>query len=79
MFFRILSGCYDSTIHIWDINGEHKLTIPGHTAPVKSVAWLKCGKVALNNSVQLMLCFLLFTESKLIFNAIPDLVTLLSV
>lgn len=39
----ILSGCYDSTIHIWDINGEHKLTIPGHTAPVKSVAWLKNG------------------------------------
>ncbi|KAG8187402.1 hypothetical protein JTE90_016946 [Oedothorax gibbosus] len=38
----ILSGCYDATVHIWGIDGEHKLTIPGHAAPVKSVAWLKC-------------------------------------
>nr|XP_042903643.1 ribosome biogenesis protein WDR12 homolog [Parasteatoda tepidariorum] len=37
----ILSGCYDNTVHIWSIDGEHKLTIPGHSAPVKAVAWLK--------------------------------------
>ncbi|XP_055948151.1 ribosome biogenesis protein WDR12 homolog [Argiope bruennichi] len=37
----ILTGCYDATVHIWGTDGEHKLTIPGHTAPIKSVAWLK--------------------------------------
>ncbi|GFT72088.1 ribosome biogenesis protein WDR12 homolog [Nephila pilipes] len=37
----ILSGCYDATVHIWGIDGEHKLTIPVHGAPVKSVAWVK--------------------------------------
>ncbi|GIY64628.1 ribosome biogenesis protein WDR12 homolog [Caerostris darwini] len=38
----ILSGCYDATVQIWGTDGSHKLTIPGHTAPVKAVAWLKC-------------------------------------
>ncbi|XP_023222871.1 ribosome biogenesis protein WDR12 homolog [Centruroides sculpturatus] len=36
----ILTGCYDNTLHIWTSEGEHKLTIPGHIAPVKSVAWI---------------------------------------
>ncbi|XP_035206556.1 ribosome biogenesis protein WDR12 homolog [Stegodyphus dumicola] len=40
----ILSGCYDNTVHIWTVEGDHKLTIPGHSAPVKSVAWLKNGE-----------------------------------
>lgn len=39
-FFRILTGCYDSTIHIWTTKGKRKLTIPGHTAAIKSVAWI---------------------------------------
>ncbi|GFY74702.1 ribosome biogenesis protein WDR12 homolog [Trichonephila inaurata madagascariensis] len=38
----ILSSCYDATVHIWGTDGEHKLTIPVHAAPVKSVAWVKC-------------------------------------
>ncbi|CAG5087248.1 Similar to AAEL005041: Ribosome biogenesis protein WDR12 homolog (Aedes aegypti) [Cotesia congregata] len=36
----ILSGCYDNTVQIWTSKGQHKLTIPGHSAPVKSVAWI---------------------------------------
>ncbi|XP_011312673.1 ribosome biogenesis protein WDR12 homolog [Fopius arisanus] len=36
----ILTGCYDNTLHIWTSKGQHKLTIPGHTAPVKAVAWI---------------------------------------
>jgi len=36
----ILSGCYDNSIHIWSKSGEHKLTVPGHTAPVKCVRWI---------------------------------------
>lgn len=41
----ILSGCYDGTVHIWDVaTGEHKVTIPAHTAPVKAVKWTNSGK-----------------------------------
>ncbi|XP_034948581.1 ribosome biogenesis protein WDR12 homolog [Chelonus insularis] len=36
----ILTGCYDNTVHIWTSKGKHKLTIPGHSAPIKSVAWI---------------------------------------
>ena len=36
----LLSGCYDSTLHLWTPTGEHKLTIPGHTEPVKDVCWI---------------------------------------
>ncbi|XP_069111210.1 ribosome biogenesis protein WDR12 homolog [Argopecten irradians] len=36
----ILSGCYDNTIHIWTVTGEEKMTIPGHTSPVKAVEWI---------------------------------------
>ncbi|GBM30911.1 Ribosome biogenesis protein WDR12 [Araneus ventricosus] len=44
----ILTGCYDATVHIWGTDGEHKLTIPGHTAPIKSVAWLKCAVISVD-------------------------------
>lgn len=41
----ILSGCYDGTVHIWNVaTGEHKITIPAHTAPVKAVKWTNSGK-----------------------------------
>uniref|UniRef100_T1JCX6 Ribosome biogenesis protein WDR12 homolog n=1 Tax=Strigamia maritima TaxID=126957 RepID=T1JCX6_STRMM len=36
----ILTGCYDNTLHLWTLDGEHKLTIPGHLQAVKAVAWL---------------------------------------
>ncbi|XP_046678614.1 ribosome biogenesis protein WDR12 homolog [Homalodisca vitripennis] len=36
----ILTGCYDNTLHLWTMKGKHKLTIPGHTAPIKAVAWV---------------------------------------
>ncbi|KAL1138246.1 hypothetical protein AAG570_009935, partial [Ranatra chinensis] len=36
----ILTGCYDSTLHLWTTKGKHKLTIPGHTSCVKAVAWV---------------------------------------
>lgn len=36
----ILSGCYDNTLNLWTIKGEHKLTIPGHDAPIKAVTWI---------------------------------------
>lgn len=36
----ILSGCYDNTVNLWNTKGEHLLTIPGHTMPVRAVAWL---------------------------------------
>jgi len=39
----ILSGCYDNTVNIWNTEGEKLLTIPGHSGPVKSVAWVHVG------------------------------------
>lgn len=36
----ILTGCYDNTINLWTTKGKHVLTIPGHTAPIKAVAWV---------------------------------------
>lgn len=38
--YRILSGSYDNSIHIWNTKGQHKLAIPGHTSPVKAVSWV---------------------------------------
>lgn len=36
----ILTGCYDNSVNIWNMKGEHKLTLTGHNAPVKGVAWI---------------------------------------
>lgn len=36
----ILTGCYDNSVNLWTVKGTHKLSIPGHTAPVKSVSWI---------------------------------------
>lgn len=36
----ILTGCYDNSVNIWNMKGEHKLTLSGHDAPVKGVAWI---------------------------------------
>nr|CAD7570868.1 unnamed protein product [Timema californicum] len=36
----ILAGCYDNTLHLWTTKGKHHLTIPGHSGPIKAVAWV---------------------------------------
>ncbi|XP_054166134.1 ribosome biogenesis protein WDR12 homolog [Oppia nitens] len=38
----IISGCYDNSVHIWDLNsdGSHKIAIPAHLAPIKAVKWI---------------------------------------
>lgn len=36
----IISGCYDNTVQIWNLKGVHKVTVPGHTDPVKAVSWV---------------------------------------
>jgi len=35
-----LTGCYDNTLHLWTSKGKHHLTIPGHSSPIKDVAWI---------------------------------------
>lgn len=39
-FYRIITGCYDNSIHIWTSKGKHKIGISGHTGPVKAVQWI---------------------------------------
>lgn len=37
----ILSGCYDNSAHIWDVeSGEHKIAIPAHKSAIKAVKWI---------------------------------------
>lgn len=40
IFFRIITGCYDNSIHIWTSKGKHKIGISGHSGPVKAVQWI---------------------------------------
>jgi WD40 repeat protein len=40
---RILTGCYDNIIHIWNEKAKHLLPVSGHAGPVKSVRWLGSG------------------------------------
>jgi len=37
----VLTGCYDNTVNIWNVDGEKKLVIPSHVGPVKAVAWVE--------------------------------------
>lgn len=37
----ILTGCYDNSLNLWSVEGKHRLTIPGHDAPIKDVTWIK--------------------------------------
>ena len=39
----ILVACYDTKVHLWNNQGEHLTTLPGHTAPVKTVAFIHSG------------------------------------
>ncbi|CAF3460005.1 unnamed protein product, partial [Rotaria sp. Silwood2] len=36
----ILVACYDTKVHLWNNQGEHIISLPGHTAPVKSLAFI---------------------------------------
>lgn len=36
----ILTGSYDNSVNIWNMKGEHKLALTGHSAPVKGVSWI---------------------------------------
>lgn len=36
----ILTGSYDNSVNVWNMKGEHKLTLSGHEAPVKGVGWI---------------------------------------
>lgn len=36
----IATGCYDNSINIWNMKGEHKLTVMEHDAPVKAISWI---------------------------------------
>lgn len=40
----ILTGSYDNTLNLWTTKGTHKLTIPGHTSPIKAVTWMSLDK-----------------------------------
>lgn len=42
----ILTGCYDNSVNIWNMKGEHKLTLNGHDAPVKGVTWISMNEDA---------------------------------
>lgn len=43
--FRILSGCYDNSLHIWSGEKKHKhlLTVAGHSGPIRGVSWVQSG------------------------------------
>ncbi|ELT91178.1 hypothetical protein CAPTEDRAFT_178717 [Capitella teleta] len=36
----ILTGCYDNVVRVWNTEGDLLMTIPGHSGPVKCLAWL---------------------------------------
>ncbi len=42
---RIASGGHDTTVQIWDTNGNVYLKYTGHTAPVRGVAWSPDGSM----------------------------------
>ncbi|CAF1252681.1 unnamed protein product [Rotaria sordida] len=36
----ILVASYDTKVHLWNNQGEHIISLPGHTAPVRSLAFI---------------------------------------
>jgi len=36
----IAVGSYDNRIHLWNNQGEHLTTLPGHSGPVRSIIWI---------------------------------------
>jgi ribosome biogenesis protein YTM1 len=39
----ILVGSYDTKIHLWNNQGETITSLPGHTGPVRSIAFIHSG------------------------------------
>ncbi|XP_022904368.2 ribosome biogenesis protein WDR12 homolog [Onthophagus taurus] len=37
----VLTGCYDSTINLWTVKGNHTVSLKDHTNIVKAVSWVK--------------------------------------
>lgn len=42
----ILTGSYDNSVNIWNMKGEHKLTLNGHDGPCSSVGWISLNEDA---------------------------------
>ncbi|XP_078053787.1 ribosome biogenesis protein WDR12 homolog [Augochlora pura] len=42
----ILTGCRGGTVHVWTMNGKHRLLIPGHRGSVEDVKWISVSKDA---------------------------------
>ncbi|XP_070566027.1 ribosome biogenesis protein wdr12-like [Ptychodera flava] len=36
----VISGSYDKSVRVWNLNGENLVTMTQHTEPVKAVAWI---------------------------------------
>jgi ribosome biogenesis protein YTM1 len=39
----ILVGSYDTKVHLWNNQGEHITSLPGHTGPVRSLVFIHSG------------------------------------
>ncbi|RMZ99203.1 Ribosome biogenesis WDR12 [Brachionus plicatilis] len=62
----ILVGCYDNSVQIWNTSGNQLVLLPGHTGPVKSVAWLNESQVMSSSHDQSILIWHLAPKNKLI-------------
>nr|XP_033323468.1 ribosome biogenesis protein WDR12 homolog [Megalopta genalis] len=40
----MITGCRGGTLHVWTINGKHRLLIPAHKSSVEAVAWIHKNK-----------------------------------
>ena len=61
---HVLNGCYDGTVNVWSLqDGQHKLTVPAHKAPVKAIHWVSTGALRSAESLQLGENDLLFISS----------------
>ena len=38
---RVLTGCYDNTVYVWNHDGGLLLSLDGHGGPVKDVKWVE--------------------------------------
>ncbi|XP_033108271.1 ribosome biogenesis protein WDR12-like [Anneissia japonica] len=38
---RIVTGCYDNSVRLWNVKGDNLMTLSYHSDPVKCVSWIK--------------------------------------